>query len=121
MLSTGVPRAEVCRQLGVSPQSTYRWQERIDPRHKASFILRGLLHSDGCRATNTVHRSLPGGIRSYSYPRYFFSNTSDDIRELFTDTLDRLGIAWRQNRHNSISIARREAVEALDVFVGPKA
>lgn len=89
-------------------------------RYPRGFI-RGLLHSDGCRATNVVRRPLPGGTRSYSYPRYFFSNTSTDIQGLFTDALDLLGIAWKRNRWNSISIARREAVEALDKFVGPKA
>jgi hypothetical protein len=45
---------------------------------------------------------------------------SGDIRGIFTDALDLLGIAWRQNRFNSISVARAEAVAALDEFVGPK-
>lgn len=27
---------------------------------------------------------------------------------------------WRQSRHNTISIARREGIEILDGFVGPK-
>jgi hypothetical protein len=56
----------------------------------------------------------------YAYPRYFFSNMSVDILGIFTDALDQLGIAWRQNRFNCISIARAEAVEVLDEFVGPK-
>jgi len=59
-------------------------------------------------------------VREYAYPRYFFSNMSADIRAIYTDALDLLGVAWRQNRHNSISVARREAVAALDAFVGPK-
>jgi hypothetical protein len=88
-----------------------------DPRG----LVRGLIHSDGCRATNEVHRWLPSGTRTYSYPRYFFSNESADIRGIFTDALDLLGIAWKQNRHNCISVARKEAVEALDAFIGPKA
>jgi hypothetical protein len=45
---------------------------------------------------------------------------SAEIRGIFTDALDQLGIGWRQNRFNSISVARREAVAALDAFVGPK-
>jgi hypothetical protein len=96
-----------------------RWQRDLvsaDPRP----LVRGLLQSDGCRITNTVHRPLPSGTRTYSYPRYFFSNMSTDIQTIFTDALDQLGIAWRQNRYNSISVARREAVAALDTFVGPK-
>jgi len=31
-----------------------------------------------------------------------------------------LGIEWRYNRHNCISIAMRESVRRLDSFVGPK-
>jgi hypothetical protein len=42
------------------------------------------------------------------------------IRGIFTDALDLLGIAWRQSNPRNISIARREAVAALDAFVGPK-
>ena len=36
------------------------------------------------------------------------------------ETLDQLGVAWRFSRRNAISVARREAVERLDQFVGPK-
>jgi hypothetical protein len=95
------------------------WQVDLVSRDPRPMI-RGLLHSDGCRCTNTIHRPLPSGTRTYSYPRYFFSNESADIRRIFTDALDQLGIAWKQNRFNSISVARREAVAALDEFVGPK-
>jgi hypothetical protein len=49
-----------------------------------------------------------------------FTNQSVDIRKLCTDTLDQLGIAWRYSRSNTVSVARREAVAALDCFVGPK-
>jgi hypothetical protein len=45
---------------------------------------------------------------------------SGDVLGIFTNALDQLGIAWNQNRFNSISVARREAVAALDEFVGPK-
>lgn len=70
---------------------------------------------------NTIHRPLPSGVRTYSYSRYLFVNESTDIRNIYTDALDVLGISWKQNRRNSISVARRDAVEALDEFVGPKA
>jgi hypothetical protein len=53
-------------------------------------------------------------------PRYNFTNTSADIRELFTRTCDQLGIAWRQMDARNISVARRHAVARLDEFVGPK-
>jgi hypothetical protein len=95
------------------------WQRDLvaaDPRP----LIRGLLHSDGCRATNVVTRRFAGRTETYRYPRYFFSNMSADILTIFTDALDLLGIAWKRNRVDSVSIARREAVAALDGFVGPK-
>jgi hypothetical protein len=52
--------------------------------------------------------------------RYFFSNESADILGLCAAALDDLGVSWRYSRRNVISIARREAVERLDQFVGPK-
>jgi DNA-directed RNA polymerase subunit N (RpoN/RPB10) len=82
----------------------------------AGSLLRGLFHSDGCRVTNRVQR----GERHYEYPRYHFSNESADIMRLCQDTLDHLGISWRMCRRNLLSVARREAVAALDEHVGPK-
>ncbi|MCW2947603.1 MAG: hypothetical protein JWR24_4320, partial [Actinoallomurus sp.] len=95
------------------------WQEEIIAEFVEDFI-RGLIHSDGCRSMNRVKRSFRSGDRWYEYPRYFFTNESTDIRRLFTDALDRLGIAWKQSNQKTISVARREAVARLDEFVGPK-
>lgn len=95
------------------------WQQTLvdtDPRP----LIRGLLHSDGCRVTNWTERRVGGTVKRYEYPRYLFSNRSPDIRAIFTDSLDRLGIAWRANGPWSVSVARRGAVAALDRFVGPK-
>jgi hypothetical protein len=95
------------------------WQREMvgrDPRP----LIRGLIHSDGCRAINWTERHVGGTTKRYTYPRYFFSNVSADIRNIFTDALDLLEIAWTANNWNSISVARREAVAALDEFVGPK-
>ena len=91
------------------------WQRAIVERHPRHF-LSGLIHSDGCRVINRV--KVRG--RWYAYPRYFFKNESCDILELFADACDLVGVAWRYNRYNSISVARRESVELLDLFVGPK-
>ncbi len=91
------------------------WQEEIvlgDPRP----LLRGLIHSDGSRFMNVVRH----GRRAYQYPRYCFTNASADIRALFCRYCDLMGIAWRQMNARNISVARREAVAALDEFVGPK-
>jgi len=49
-----------------------------------------------------------------------FDNKSADILQLCGQTLDRLGVAWRFSKPNTISVARKEAVARLDEFVGPK-
>jgi hypothetical protein len=95
------------------------WQEEIVGEFTQDFV-RGLIHSDGCRSMNRVRRPLKSGDRWYEYPRYTFVNESVDIRRLFTDALDRLGVAWKQSNRKTISVARREAVARLDEFVGPK-
>ncbi|MBW8481094.1 helix-turn-helix domain-containing protein [Actinomadura parmotrematis] len=95
------------------------WQRGIVDEFTEEFV-RGLIHSDGCRALNRVNRPTAEGDRWYEYPRYFFTNASDDIRELFTGALDRLGVEWRQSSPRNISVAKRGAVERLDGFVGPK-
>jgi hypothetical protein len=92
------------------------WQQTIVDAKPGAF-LRGLIHTDGWRGLNRVH--VKG--RDYAYPRYQFSNRSDDIRRLFTDTCDKLGIEWRQWTRYHISVARRESVSFLDSFIGPKA
>lgn len=91
------------------------WQVEIVEDWPGEF-LRGLIHSDGWRGVNRVH--VKG--RTYEYPRYQFSNRSDDIRQLFTYACDLVGVAWRPWGTYHISVARRDAVLLLDQFVGPK-
>jgi hypothetical protein len=91
------------------------WQAEL-VREQPKPFLRGLIHSDGCRFTNRVRTAG----RTYAYPRYNFTNASEDIRDLFTSTCDLLGIEWRRMNAQNISIARRESVDYLDGFVGPK-
>ena len=92
------------------------WQQEIVDDHAADF-LRGLIHSDGWRGLNRV--TVKG--RAYAYPRYQFSNRSDDIRRLFCEACDREGVAWRPWGRYEISVARRESVARMDTFIGPKA
>jgi len=47
------------------------WQRRICNQYP-ELLLRGLIHSDGCRVINRVW----GGAKRYAYPRYEFSNRS---------------------------------------------
>jgi hypothetical protein len=91
------------------------WQQTVVDRHVRHF-LRGLIHSDGCRSINTIRH----GARVYKYPRYNFSNRSDDIRRIFCDACDLLGIEWRVMNASNISVARRASVARLDEFIGPK-
>lgn len=91
------------------------WQQRIVEDHHEAF-LRGLIHSDGCWHINRVWRNG----KAYEYSRYNFTNVSADIRALFCDSYDALGIAWRRMNAWNISVARREAVARMDLFVGPK-
>ncbi|MFI8294619.1 helix-turn-helix domain-containing protein [Streptomyces nigra] len=99
------------------------WQQAIVDAHPWEFI-RGLIHSDGCRITNWTTRMVGGERKRYEYPRYFFTNVSDDIRRLYTDTLDKLGIEWthctRKGHAYNISVARKASVALMDAHVGPK-
>jgi hypothetical protein len=97
------------RSIALAP-----WQREITTAHPEALI-RGLIHSDGCRVVNAIRSKG----RAYSYPRYQFSNRSDDIRAIFCEHLDLLGIPWRQMNRWNISVARREGVARLDEFVGP--
>jgi hypothetical protein len=93
------------------------WQEDVVRRHPEE-LLRGLIHSDGCRFTNVVGKNLrPGG---YSYSTYAFTNASGDIRKIFCMACDQLDIRYRRSGRN-ITISRRADVEKLESFIGPKA
>lgn len=96
------------------------WQQDIVDAYPWEF-LRGLLHSDGCRTTNRFTTTLPSGrVANYEYPRWFFSNLSDDIRELFCRTCEAVGVRWTQSNPRNISVAHRDSVALLDEFVGLK-
>ncbi len=103
-------------QHGPGPKHTRRielapWQDTIVDRHPEGF-LRGLIHADGCRVLNRVNGK--------DYPRYFFSQVSDDIRELFCRSCRQLGIRYTFNRWKEVSVAQADSVARLDAFVGPK-
>jgi hypothetical protein len=96
------------------------WQREVVDRFPREF-LRGLLHSDGCRTVNRFTTALPSGrVAQYAYPRWFFSNRSADIRGLFCEYCERLGIRWTQSNARNISVAHRKSVAILDSFVPVK-
>jgi hypothetical protein len=96
------------------------WQRATVDAHPWPFV-RGLIHSDGCRTVNRFKTLLPSGrLAEYAYPRYFFSNLSDDIRGLFCESCEQLGLRWTQSNHRNISVSHRASVALLDENVGPK-
>lgn len=91
------------------------WQANL-VRQFPHELIKGLIESDGCRITNFA---LVRGKR-YEYPRYFFTNASADIQQIFRDACDLIGVQYRQDGPRNISVARRESVAVLDEFIGPK-
>ncbi|MFI6545810.1 helix-turn-helix domain-containing protein [Streptomyces prunicolor] len=102
------------REIALEP-----WQLDIVDAHPWEFI-RGLVHSDGCRIINWTTRMIAGERKRYEYPRYFFTNLSADIRQLYTDTLDKVDVNWKQANAHNISVARKASVALMDTHVGPK-
>lgn len=86
------------------------WQLRIALNDNPEALLRGLVHSDGCRVSNVV--------KGHAYPRYHFTNNSDDIRGIFVAACRRRGIDCRHNNWKTVSVARRGSVARLDEFIG---
>jgi hypothetical protein len=71
------------------------WQRAIVEVPPGPF-LRGLFHSDGCRAGNWTRKLVAGEMKRYDHPRWQFTNSSADIRELCCWALDLAVIYWRQ-------------------------
>jgi hypothetical protein len=86
------------------------WQRELVAKHPEQ-LLRGLVHSDGCRFINTG--------RNWRHPRYSFSNRSDDIRAIFCDACDLLGVCWTV-APRTVYVSRVRDVALLDEFIGPK-
>jgi hypothetical protein len=87
------------------------WQEDLVIEHPEDFLA-GLIHSDGCRCVNRV--------KGHEYPRYFFTNRSDEILGLFEWACALVGVDCRPDTPKHMSVARRDSVALLDRFVGPK-
>ncbi len=77
------------------------------------LLVRGLIHSDGCRFINT-------GSYGWRSPRYVFTNFSDDIKRIFCDACDQLDLHWTVAPPKSVYVSRKADVAKLDEFVGPK-
>jgi hypothetical protein len=88
------------------------WQQGLLRRHPEA-LLRGLIHSDGCRFINT-------GRGGWTCPRYVFNNKSDDIRQIFCDACDVLDLHYTF-APRAVYVSRKADVARLDEFIGPKA
>jgi hypothetical protein len=95
--------------------SLERWQWRLVAIYPDEFLA-GLIHSDGCRCINRVK----GPTRDYEYPRYFFSNSSEEIRAMFAAACALVAVECRQDGTHNVSVARRESVAILDRLIGCK-
>jgi Homeodomain-like domain-containing protein len=97
------------------------WQLALTNAYPYALI-RGLIHSDGCRVVNRFKTKLPSGrVAEYSYVRYFFSNLSDDIRRIFKEHCELLNIRVTQSNHRNLTVSHRDSVAILEEIVGPKA
>jgi hypothetical protein len=96
------------------------WQRELTHAHPGALV-RGLIHSDGCRTINRFKTKLPSGrIAEYAYPRYFFTNVSPDIRAIFCEHCELLGVRWTQSNSRNISVSHKPSVAILEEVVGPK-
>ena len=62
------------------------WQLEL-VRRTPEHLVRGLIHSDGCRFINT-------GRGDWRCPRYCFNNLSEDILGIFRDACDLMGLHY---------------------------
>jgi hypothetical protein len=51
---------------------------------------------------------------------YFFSNLSADIRRIFIEHCELLGIRVTQSNDRNLTVSHRDSVAFLDQLVGPK-
>ena len=96
------------------------WQRDLTHEHPQALV-RGLIHSDGCRSVNRVKTTLPSGrVAEYLYVRYFFTNHSADIRTIFTEHCEQLGVRVTQSNPRNLSISHRASGKVLEEVVGLK-
>ena len=109
LIECGLSDSEIAQRTGVGRRSVNGW------RHGRGVSY----HLRVSRATPAWRPREPVAY-AYEYPRYFFSNLSEDIRDIFCEHCDMLGIRWTQSSARNISVANRAGVATLDQFVGPK-
>jgi len=86
------------------------WQQELVESAPWAF-LRGCIRSDGCVFINRTGR--------YEYLSYSFCNVSEDIRNLFIQVCEAVGIHCRASGRN-VRVNRRACVQLLVEHVGTK-
>jgi len=81
------------------------WQHDL-VRRAPHLLLRGLIHSDGCRFVNT-------GRDGWRAPRYAFTNLSADIRTMFIDACVQFSVRSTTSG-STVYVSRKDDVELLD-------
>jgi hypothetical protein len=115
----GASTYEIARALDL-PQTTVAYRDQLRSRLSARDCRRPRRHRRRYPRVS-AHQSRRGRRgRCSEYPRYQFSNRSEDIRRLFTQTCDQVGVEGRRWGRWHISVARRDSVAKLDRMVGPK-
>lgn len=83
------PGRKHLRRIALEP-----WQQQLVEAHPWELI-RGPVHSDGCRFTNWTTRVVGGARKRYEYPRYLATNKSADILHICGPLLDKVGVEWK--------------------------
>ena len=96
------------------------WQLKITTAYPHELCAASSTPTDAA-PSNRFKTKLPSGrVAAYEYPRYFFSNLSEDIRRIFCEHCELLGIRWTQSNPRNISVSHRKSVALMDEFIGPK-
>jgi hypothetical protein len=91
------------------------WQRSLvmpDPRP----LLRGPIHSDGCRIIATERK----GTYLRRAPRYAFKNRSEDILQLFGAACEAADVHFTRASPTQIAVYSKASAAILDRFIGPK-
>lgn len=84
------------------------WQQKTADS-EAESLIRGLIHSDGCRYLNSIVHKTRSGQKTYRYPTYSFANRSADVFKIMRRALEAIDVGYYATER-AIFIARRRRV-----------
>ena len=121
------PRSPVCvprsmaRAASICDRSNSRIGSPAITRRFPRELLRGLIHSDGCRTVNRF--KTRAAVRARGRVRLSALLLQQPVGRhprVFCESCERLGLRWTQSNHRNISISHRTSVALLDEYMGPK-